>query len=78
MAKERRQASVVVFLTAPLATLRERVRAPRAGYSQADDGVLQGMLRNVERYPGTAIIVDTRFDLGPSVAAALFLAGGSE
>ncbi len=75
MARERGQACVFVCLTAPLATLRERVRGPRTGHSQADVAVLEGMVRGIERHPGAALVVDTRFEIGPSVATALLLAG---
>lgn len=66
---------VYVNLTAPIETLRERVSGPREGYSQAGVPVLDSMVRAAERHGGAALVVDTRFDIGVSVEAALLLAG---
>jgi hypothetical protein len=69
---------VFVALTAPLGTLRKRVGGPREGHSQAGVNVLDGMVRDVERFGGAVLMVDTRYDTRPSVDAALMLVGVGE
>lgn len=75
MAEAHHQHTVCVTLTAPLDTLRRRVSGQREGHSQADTTVLNGMLRDVERFRRPSLIVDTRFDIEPSVQLAITLAG---
>jgi hypothetical protein len=66
---------VAIRLTAPYATLRARVTGGRDGHSQADATVLRNMRGAEERFGTPLLVVDTRFDTGPSVRAALELAG---
>src|SRR5690606_33496711 len=65
---------VRVWLTAPEGTITERLSRPRNGHSQAGLEVYRQMLPTAERFAEPAIVVDTRFDTGPSLDLAVALA----
>lgn len=58
---------VRVRVTAPEPVVRERLRRPREGFSQADEAVYERMLPRAEALDGPNVVVDTRFETGPSV-----------
>ena len=64
---ERAGGLVRVRVTAPEAVVRERLRRPRVGFSQADEAVYELMLPRAEALDGPNVVVDTWFDTGPSV-----------
>lgn len=66
---------VRAWVTAPFETLLQRVRAPRAGFSQADEQVLRELAVTAERFSEPAVMLDSRFDFGPSVEFIVRLAG---
>lgn len=68
---------VRAWVTAPFETLLERVRAPRAGYSQAGEQVLRQLVLTAERFGEPAVMVDSRFGFGPTVDLIARLAGRS-
>ncbi len=58
---------IAVRLTAPEATIRERLSHPREGNSQATVEVYELMQHRARPLSRPAIVVDTRFPLGPSI-----------
>ena len=60
-------ALIAIRVTAPDAVIRERLASPRAGYSQADVGVYEMMRGRPRLFSTPVVVVDTRFDLAPSV-----------
>lgn len=67
---------IAVRLTAPDAVIRERLARPREGWSQADLAVYEMMRGRGQPFPMPAIVVDTRFDIGPAVELVARLAAG--
>lgn len=67
---------LAVWVTAPEATLRERLSRPREGYSDAGVGVLERMLGRAERVAGRVVVVDSRFPLEPTVELVATLVEG--
>ena len=55
-------------MTAPDATIRERLSRERSGYSQAGVAVFEQMRGRVQPFRVPVVVLDTRFDLGPAVA----------
>jgi predicted kinase len=64
---------VAVRLTAPEDTLRERLSKPRQGWSEADVAVYERMRERPRPFTIPVVVVDTRFDTGPSVDLAITL-----
>ncbi len=58
---------VAVRLTAPATVLRERVSAPRGGYSQAGLEILERMQDRPQPLAVPSIVVDTRYPLRPAI-----------
>ena len=69
---------VAVRLTAPEAVLRERISGTRAGHSQAGVAVLERMRSRPQPLPMPAIVVDTRFALGPAIDLILKIVNDQE
>ena len=68
-------ASVIfVRLTAPEDVVKGRLAHPREGFSQAAGDTYDRMKDRPQRFAGPAIVVDTRFPIGPSVALVATLA----
>lgn len=65
---------IVVRLTAPDATVRERLARPRQGFSQAQTAVYDQMRDREQPVNQPHIVVDTRFDLSASVSLVVRLA----
>lgn len=65
---ERAGGVVAVRVTAPEEVVRRRLARPREGYSQAGVEVFERMLGRAEPFEVPAVVVDTRFDLEPTVA----------
>ncbi len=59
---------VAVRVTAPEEVVRRRLARPREGHSQAGVEVFERMLGRAEPLELPAVVVDTRFDLEPSLA----------
>lgn len=57
----------IVRLTAPHAVIRERLRNPRVGYSQASEAVYEMMESKAQPIAGGSLVIDTRFDLAPGI-----------
>jgi len=64
---------IAVRLTAPDAEIRRRLAAPREGNSQAGLSVYEAMFGRARPFVGPVAVVDTRFDLAPSVALVVRL-----
>ncbi len=58
---------VAVRLTAPEATIRARLRAPRKGLSQADFGIYERMRDRGQPFAVPVVVIDTRFSLEPAI-----------
>ncbi len=58
---------VAVRVTAPEAVIRERLARPRVGFSQAGVEVYERMAGREQGFEGPEVVVDTRFDTGPSI-----------
>ncbi|MBK6318202.1 MAG: ATP-binding protein [Dehalococcoidia bacterium] len=67
---------VAVRVTAPDATIRERLSRERSGYSQAGVAVFEQMRGRVQPFRVPVVVLDTRFDLGPAVALVQSLIEG--
>lgn len=63
---ERAGGVVAVRLTAPPEVVRERLARPREGFSEAGLEVYERMAPRVEGFGCPAVVVDSRFDTGPS------------
>ncbi|GIW13690.1 MAG: hypothetical protein KatS3mg062_1129 [Tepidiforma sp.] len=72
---ERAGGVVAVRVTAPDGTVRDRLARPREGFSQAGVEVYERMLPRAEGMAGPVVVVDTRFDTGPSEALIERLVG---
>ena len=76
---ERTNATLVsVRLTAPEATVRERLAQPREGWSQADDVVYELMRTRPRPFATPVIVVDTRFPLEPAIDLVLRMINDQE
>lgn len=66
-----------VRLTAPIHTVRQRMGRPRVGHSQAGFDVYLRMRERPQPFNIPVVVVDSRFDIGPSVelVAALITRG---
>lgn len=64
---------VAVRLSAPLATLQGRLAPPREGWSQAGLEVLQRMQARPRPFTVPVVVVDTRYNLAPSLHLVLQL-----
>jgi predicted kinase len=64
---------VAVRITAPDAVIRERLARPRDGHSQADLAVYEMMRGRAQPFAVPVVVVDTRFDLEPSIALVVRL-----
>lgn len=62
---------VCVRLTAPEGVIRERLRSPRTGYSEADEAVYELMRNRAQPFSQPAVVVDTRYDLSPTIDLVL-------
>jgi predicted kinase len=69
---------VAVRLTAPEATLRERLAQPREGWSQADSTVYELMRSRPQPFRTPVIVVDTRFPLEPAIDLVLRMINDQE
>ncbi len=58
---------VAVRLVAPERTIRERLERPREGFSEAGVQVFEEMRGRPEPLRVPVIVVDTRYDVGPSI-----------
>jgi predicted kinase len=76
---ERTNATLVsVRLTAPEATVRERLSQPREGWSQADNAVYELMRARPRPFTTPVIVVDTRFPLDPAIDLVLRMINDQE
>lgn len=75
---ERLSAPVVAIrLTAPPATVRQRLRGAREGSSEAGFAVYEGMRARARPFAGRSVVVDTRYPLGPPLRLVAALLGES-
>jgi len=58
---------IAVRVTAPEATIRARLASPRVGNSQATIEVYELMRHRARLFSAPAVVIDTRFPLGPSI-----------
>lgn len=58
---------VAIRITAPEAVIRDRLRSPREGFSQAGLEIFERMRDRPEPFPFPCVVVDSRFDLGPAL-----------
>jgi len=65
---------VAVRLTAPEDVVRERLSYQRTGHSTATFAVYESMRWRAQPFMAPAVVVDTRFALGPSIELAAALA----
>lgn len=63
---ERAGGMVAVRVTAPAEVVRERLARPRQGFSEAGPDVYDRMAPRAEGFRCPAVVVDTRFETGPS------------
>ena len=64
---------VAVRITAPDDTIRKRLAQPRAGWAQAGVEVFERMKGRAQLFGVPAVVVDTRFSLGPAIDLVLRL-----
>lgn len=78
LAAQRCATLVCVRITAPDDVIRARLASPRDGFSQAGADVFEAMKGRAQRFDTAHLVVDTRFDVAPSVemVAAIVEAGG--
>lgn len=69
---------IFVRITAPEATVKTRLAQPREGFSQATAAIYDRMKDRPQRYAGPAVVVDTRFPVGPSVRLVEILIAGCD
>lgn len=69
---------IPVRLTAPEATIRDRLANPREGFSQADVAVYEAMRDRVQQLAAPVVVVDTRFSLQPAIDLVLRLINDEE
>jgi len=67
---------VAVRVVAPEPTIRERLSRPREGFSQAGLDVFERVKTRTELIAAPVVVVDTRFDLAPSVRSVVELVVG--
>lgn len=65
---------VIVRLTAPEATVLERLAEPRRGFSEASAAVYYQMREREQPVTQPHVVVDSRFEPGPSVRLVVRLA----
>lgn len=58
---------VAVRVVAPDAVIRERLARPRDGHSEANVAIYERMAHRAQPFDIPAVVVDTRFLLGPSL-----------
>lgn len=75
LAQRRGVPLVAVRMVAPEAVLRARLAVPRDGWSQADARVLDEMRGRPQPFTLPVVVIDSRFDIVPSVELVLRLAG---
>lgn len=75
LAKSLQVPVVAVRVVAPDDTLRQRLSRPREGFSEAGFEIVELMRARVRGFTIPVIVVDTRFDIVPSVEAVRVLAG---
>lgn len=66
---------LVIRMTAPDSTVRQRLRGPREGHSQAGEAVYERMRGRVQPFGIPVLVVDSRFATSPSVDLAVRLLG---
>lgn len=76
LAQERGAALIAVRVVAPDAVLRERLSRPREGWSRANLRVLEEMRGRPEPFTLPVVVIDSRFDIVPSVDLVVRLATG--
>jgi hypothetical protein len=62
-----------VRITAPDATIRERLSKPREGWAQAGVEIFERMNGRAQLFAAPAVVVDTRFPLEPAIDLILRL-----
>lgn len=67
LAREWDAVIVAVRVVAPTSTIRERLDRPREGHSQAGFDIYRRMKPRVEPLPVPTVVVDSRYDLTPSL-----------
>jgi predicted kinase len=65
--------TIAVRLTAPHATILERLGRPRTGHSEAGPGVYEKMRERPEPFTIPVVVVDSRFDITPSIRLVMGL-----
>lgn len=58
---------IAIRITAPEEVIRERLRNPRVGFSQAGVEIFERMKDRPQPFPFPCIVVDSRFDLTPAL-----------
>ena len=71
-------ALIAVRVVAPESTIRERLSRPREGFSQAGLEVFERAQSRAELIAVPVVVVDTRFDMAPSVQLVVDLVGGDK
>ncbi|MCC6386347.1 MAG: ATP-binding protein [Dehalococcoidia bacterium] len=66
---------IAIRVTAPEDVVRERLRQPRVGHSQANVRVFELMRGRAQGFDVPAVVVDTRFGIEAAVSLAVALAG---
>ncbi|MEP6870432.1 MAG: ATP-binding protein [Anaerolineaceae bacterium] len=64
---------VAVRVTAPDPTIRRRLHSPRQGFSQAGVDTYERMRERGQPFEAPAVVIDTRYPLGPSIDLVLGL-----
>lgn len=65
---------IAVRVVAPEAVIRERLSREREGHSRAGIEVYERMQGRAQAFSAPVVVVDTRFDLGPSISLIRALA----
>jgi len=65
---------IAVRVVAPEATIRERLSAPREGFSKAGNEVYERMRSRPQPFTLPVVVVDTRFPLEPTIKLVMSLA----
>lgn len=71
LAREAGAILVAVRLVAPDEVVRQRLRVPREGHSQADERVYELMRPRPQPFACPVVVADSRYDLAPTVALVL-------
>ncbi len=64
---------IPVRLTAPDATIRERLANPREGFSQAGPEIYERMRNRGQQFAVPVVVVDSRYPFGPAIDLVLRL-----